>query len=262
VNKENITAVIKAKNEEHQIGQAIVSAFLIANRVLVVDDDSSDSTVSVSLDHGAEVVSGPNHYGQIDQLDYFGFSSVATGWILRMDADERVTEELAQELLKVVQSGEYSGARFARLHVMFGAPVYGGGWFRPFQLAFFRADSWDRAWSATLHSQVPVQGRVKTISPALGWSIHHDYQTIEQFAERSLLKYAKEEARHMFDSGIVFKSQDLLLKPWVKFFGRYFLRKGFLDGKRGLILAGLLAGYQILIACFLWQFENQKGMSL
>jgi glycosyltransferase involved in cell wall biosynthesis len=256
--KENVTAVIKAKNEEKQIGEAIVSAFLIANRVLVIDDDSSDSTISVSLEHGAEVVSGPNHSGQIDKLDYFGFIHVPDGWILRMDADERVTEELARELLNVVHSGVYTGARFARLHIMFGAPVYGGGWFRPFQLAFFRADSWDRSWSASLHSQVPVQGAVKVISRELGWSIHHDYQTIEQFVGRSLLKYAKEEARQMFESGRVFKSKDLLVKPFIKILGRYFLRRGFLDGKRGLILAGLLGCYQIMIACFLWQFEEKK----
>jgi glycosyltransferase involved in cell wall biosynthesis len=257
-NLELVTTVIKAKNEEHQIAEAIQSAFLISDAVIVVDDGSSDSTADISIKCGARVVNGCIHNGQIDKLDHFGFSLVESGWILRMDADERVTEGLAHELRKLIGEPGYAGARFARLHVMFGAPVYGGGWFRPFQLAFFRADSWDKTWGAKLHSQVPVAGKIKTIKPSVGHSVHFDYGEIEEFVDRSLLKYAREEASQKFDAGIKFSPLDLLIKPWVKFFGRFILRRGFKDGKRGLVLAGLLAAYEICVACFHWQLDRKN----
>ncbi len=259
----NITTVIKAKNEESQIAEAIRSAFYISDVVIVVDDDSSDRTADIAIEHGAQVLKGCFHGGEIDKLDYLGFSQVKSGWILRMDADERITQELAGALLKVVQDGRYSGARFARLHVMFGEPVFGGGWFRPFQLAFFRSDSWDRSWKAGLHSQVPVKGKIQTIRPDIAHSIHFDYRTIEEFTLRSLLGYAKVDAYQKFADGERFSKSNLLCKPWTKFFGRFFIRGGYKDGNRGLVLAALLAAYEISVACFLWQLgeENREPLA-
>jgi glycosyltransferase involved in cell wall biosynthesis len=256
-----VTAVIPAKNEEHQIAEAIRSAFLLADSVLVIDDDSQDGTARVAIEQGAKVIKGCEHGGFIDKLFHFGFAQVDDGWILRLDADERVTEGLARELRKVMAEGKFVGASFARLHYMFGAPVFFGGWFKPFQVGFFRADSWDRSWKAGLHSQVPLKGETRVIPPALGHTIHYDYETIEQFIQRSLVSYARSEAAQKFEAGLRFKSGDLLIKPWVKFFGRFFVRKGYKDGERGMVLAALLAAYEIAVACFLWQLSKKEKIS-
>lgn len=250
--QDQVTAVIKAKNESHQIEDAIRSAYLLADRVLVVDDSSSDDTAALARACGATVLMGLEHNGHIDLLDRQGFSAVKSGWILRMDADERMTPELAAEAREIIELGNIAGIRYARLHVMFGAPVYFGGWFEPFQLGIFRSDSWDKNWTAATHSQVPVFGEIRTVNPKVASSVHFDYDNIPQFVERSLLRYAEIDAASRFNAGQRFKLLDLLLQPWMKFFGRLIIRQGFRDGHRGLVLAALLASYQICVACNMW----------
>ena len=256
----NITAVIKAKDEERQIVEAVESALRLASRVLVIDDNSADATATLAWAAGAEVIPAIAHHGQIDLLDKQGFMLVEDGWIVRMDADERLTDELIGELRRIVHSGVSASAEYARLNHMFGAAVRHGGWFLPHQRGFFRADSWSRDWDAHMHTQVPVTGLIETIAPSRAWMIHLDYDDIATFVRRSLSGYAAVEAREMFESGVKFRLGGLLVEPWKRTFGRYFIRQGYRDGLRGLVLAGLLGAYDIAKWSFLWELEkNEKG---
>lgn len=254
-----ITAIIKAKNEAHRISEAIECAMLVADRVIVIDDLSEDATAKVSRSAGAEVVAGVPHGGLIDQLDKFGFGLVESGWILRLDADEHVTRDLASALRAITSQADVNGARFARLHMMFGGEVRHGGWFEPHQLAFFRCDSWDTEWSASMHSQVPVTGRIVTISPKTAYSVHHDYDQVQQFVSRSYQNYARTEAVDDFNTGERFSVLMLVWRPWKRFIGRLVVRRGYRDGKRGVVLAALLAAYDIVYAATLWELGKDDG---
>ena len=256
-----ITVVIKARNEEGQIAEAIASANLITSEVIVVDDSSSDGTVRIATEVGAKVISGIQHGGMIDKLDYQGFSMVRDGWILRMDADERITSDLARELIASVSDTKVSAVSYARLNFMFGEFVKHGGWFRPNTVGFFRADAWDKSWDCSLHSQVPIVGSIKSIDPSSAFMLHLDYLNIREFVVRSLSNYAHFEAVELKKQGKELRVIEIIFKPLRRFVGRYFLRLGFLDGFRGFWLASLLAVYDFLTLAYLWDLSREDQES-
>ncbi len=256
-----ITVVIKARNEERQIADAIASANLITNKVIVVDDSSSDETARIAAEVGAIVVSGVQHGGIIDKLDYQGFSMISDGWILRMDADERITKDLARELTASINDTKISAVSYARLNFMFGEFVKHGGWFRPNTVGFFRADAWDKSWDCSLHSQVPIIGSIKCIDPNSAFMLHLDYLNIREFVVRSLSNYAHFEAVQLKKQKKDLRVLEIIFKPMRRFIGRYFFRLGFLDGFRGFWLASLLAIYDFLTLAYLWDLSREKNDS-
>lgn len=259
----SITAVAKAKNEARQIADCIESVKNLATEVIVVNDMSEDDTAGIARRLGARVVDAESKDGMINELDKIGFEAASGDWILRIDADERMTPTLARRLREVAESGRYAGVRFARKNIMFGGWVKHGGWFRSDQLRFFRADAWDRGWQfEDIHSQVPVRGDILTLpaKPALA-TIHLDYDSVCQFVKRTLFGYARTEAEVMICSGVRFSPFRLVFKPLKRFIGRYLVRQGFRDGWRGLILAALLAAYDVCIEANLWDLERRDRCS-
>jgi glycosyltransferase involved in cell wall biosynthesis len=253
-----ITAVIKARNEAAQIAMAIESALSLADEVIVVDDRSTDDTAAIAADLGARVLAGLEHHGRIDLLDRQGFGAVSTGWILRMDADERLTPALAAELRRATLLPNAVAVSYARLNHMFGDVVRHGGWFDPHQRGFFRADSWQRDWDGGIHSQVPLRtgGDSLVIDPDLAWMIHLDYSNIDTFIERTLRRYAAAEAAELAASGARFSRRRILIDPFIRTWGRYFIRRGYRDGDRGLVLAGLLGAYDLARWSLVWELQE------
>lgn len=253
-----ISAVIKAKNEETQILDCLESVRGFADEILVVNDDSSDKTAVLAISAGARVVNVTRGSQPLNVLDKVGFLSATGEWLLRLDADERLTPTLADKLKAIVAENKFSGVRFARKNMMFGDWARHGGWFRSDQLRFFRADAWDRSWNLDVHSQVPVTGPIVTL-PAIEKfaTVHHDYDNVPQFISRTLLGYAQQEAKERFEAGRRFSPFRLVSAPPRRFFGRYIIRGGWRDGPRGLVLAALLAAYDLCIETCLWDMGRQ-----
>lgn len=259
-----VSAVIKARNEEHQIASSIQAARLLADEVIVVDDRSTDGTARVAVEAGARVIAAESHHGFINELDRIGFEAATGEWMLRLDADERLTEGLANALKAVADEGTYSGVRFARRNIMFGAWARHGGWFRADQLRFFRRDAWrrhERGWERDLHGHPDVEGPILTLPEHPDYAtIHLDYDDVPQFAERTLYRYARTEALDRFRRGARFSVLRLFLRPLRRFLGRYVVRQGFRDGRRGLVLAVLLATYDVMIELNLWDVGRAESV--
>ena len=257
-----VSAVIKAKDEGHQIAAAIQSARLIADEIIVVDDGSTDDTVVVSEAEGAIVIHALSVGGRIDELDRIGFLAATGQWILRMDADERMTNELAQRLGEAVAQQAVCGVRFARRNFLFGEWLRYGGWFRADQTRFFRSDAWDRSWSADPHSQVPIQGEVLQL-PAMEElsTLHYDYVSVSQFIHRTLGGYALTEARQEVERGTPFRWWKLVWKPLRMFLGCFVVRRGYRDGVRGLVAASLLAANELCRHAMIWDLSRSEDLN-
>ena len=254
-----ISAVIKAKNEEKNIAECLHSLDGVADELIVVNDASSDATKKIAHELGAIVIDEKSHNGLINVLDKIGFESARGDWLLRLDADERMTPTLAQKLRAAAADGRWTGVRFARKNFMFGSDVKHGGWFRADQLRFFRRDCWDKSWTAAPHTQPFVSGSILTLPPEDKFAtVHYDYDSVEQFIHRTLLNYAKAEAVAMRKEGRRFSVWRLLYRPPKVFFGRLLIRSGWRDGMRGVVLAGLLACYAFLIEAILWDLERTE----
>jgi glycosyltransferase involved in cell wall biosynthesis len=225
---------------------------------------STDDTADIAAAAGAKIINTESKNGMINVLDRIGFEAATGDWILRIDADERMTPSLAEKLLQIAGDRQYNGVRFARKHILFGKWVRHGGWFKNDQLRFFRSDSWDHSWRCeVLHSQVPVKGPILTLPANERLSVLHiNYHTISQAFRHVLVDYANAEAVVLYGSG---RRPSFLYTVFAfikRFIGRYIIRLGFLDGWRGLILAFMLAAYDFSIQTQLWDLWRQQENAL
>ena len=101
----NLTVVIITKNEEHNISDAVKNAFSVAYKVIVVDSGSTDKTVDLARESGAYVITRDWDNDFAAQRN-FGDKCVDTEWVLHLDADERISEELAYDIKKVLENSE------------------------------------------------------------------------------------------------------------------------------------------------------------
>lgn len=254
-----VSAVIKARNESANISECIRSLRGLADEVIVVDDHSSDDTANLARIAGARVLIGKPHGGDINKLDVQGFLECKGRYVLRLDADERMTPGLAHQLRAVAEEGKYAGVRYPRRYWFFDGWLDHGGWFRSEQLGFFRSDSWDRSWNCDIHSQVPVRGEILTlpVDPA-ACMLHYDYDSVGEFVERSLLKYARLEAAERIREGHRLGLLAVSKLVFRRSLGRYVLRRGYRDGARGAVVAGLLGAYEICVAAYAWDLARES----
>jgi (heptosyl)LPS beta-1,4-glucosyltransferase len=251
-----ITVVAKCKNEEKNIASMLTSIIDFADSVVIVDDFSTDRTAEIAISFGAKIIQAIPHDGQIDLLDKQGFKEVEHGWILRMDADERLTPELAKELKRLQNLDFHDGVKFARSNILFGKALRYGGWFESNRMGFFKTSSWDRSWDCKMHSQVPVNGEIYEISKYDAFMVHEDYSSVGQFIERTLLRYSATESE---ERKVDIRFMQIFTKPLKKFLGKYFIRKGYKDGIHGLIIAILLSIYEILIILQVWDKKRRDS---
>lgn len=257
-----VTAVIKAKNEAAQIIDCVRSCRLLADEVIVVDDASTDDTAELAASAGARVIAAKSREGLINELDNIGFDAAVNDWVLRIDADERMTPTLAAELRRLGGQPDLAGVRFARRNYMFGDWARHGGWFRSEQLRFLRRSAiTDPQWGlGGLHEQVPVSGRVVELpaDPDLA-TLHYDYDDMATFAMRTFARYARGDALVMQRQGAQPAPVRTLVGVTRKFVGRYLIRQGFRDGQRGLVLAVLLSLYDVFVQLHLWDLRRDRS---
>lgn len=247
-----ISAVVIARNEENRIA-ATVQRLLWCREVIVVDDCSTDSTREVARNAGARVVRVERGAQPLEWLHFRGFENAREPWILKLDADEVVSPNLVRRLQQIVSGGDerIRGYKVARLNIFMGHPLRFGGMRRPEQLKFFRADSWSTDWDCAIHSQVPVLGPIKKIRPRQDRVVVHPlYDSFGTFLEKSLLKYAYQEARETLAVKIDVKDIVPVLTRcavttfWMTFLKRGIGRMGILDGWHGVLWIAYLSTYR------------------
>jgi glycosyltransferase involved in cell wall biosynthesis len=230
-----LSVVIVAKNEARNIAECVASASF-ANEVLVLDSNSTDATAELARQAGAKVVTTdwPGYGPQVAR----GFSMASSDWVLSLDADERITPELRDEILAAVRSGEHDGYRIPRLSEFCGQFIRHSGW-RPDYTLRLGKRSKSGFTDHFLHAHMTVDGRVGALKSSL---IHYSYPDLHDVLEK-LDRYSSGHARDMHargKSGSLFKA---VVHGFFAFVRTYVVRLGFLDGERGLMLAVYNAEY-------------------
>lgn len=236
-----LSVAVISLNEEERI-RACLESVAWADEIVVVDSGSSDKTVAIAREFTDRVLfRGWEGYGA--QKNY-AVRQCAGDWVLSLDADERVAEDLRVEIRAMLATDPpVDGFRIPRKNYFQGAWIRHGGWYPDRQLRLFRRER--GAYSETLiHESLRVQGAVGRLS---GHLVHQSYRGIEDFVARAN-RYSELAARQLAAEGRGGSVSDLLLRPAWRFLSMYVLRAGFLDGWRGLLLAVLYAHYVFLRA--------------
>lgn len=235
-----ITAIVITRNEERNIGDCLAS-IPFADEVIVVDSGSVDRTEEICRrDARVRWFSepwkgfGPQKNSALDKAE--------NDWVLSIDADERVTQELAREIasLPLFEPGAV-GYRIPRKSFFGKRWVRHGGWYPDYTIRLWRRGA-GRFVDRSVHEVVRVEGNVGTLRGDL---LHHTYMDTADFVER-MNRYSTLGAAELRKQGSRGMTFDLLFRPPFTFFRMYVLRLGFLDGALGFRLAVLYAMYTFL----------------
>jgi glycosyltransferase involved in cell wall biosynthesis len=229
-----ISATIVTLNEERNIARAIGS-LRCADEVVVVDSGSTDRTREIAARMGARVIEEPwrGYAGQKN----FAACCAANDWIISIDADEELSEELAAEIAQLKKEGtRFHGYSFPRLAQYLGRWIRHSGWYPDRKVRLYNREKAE--WVGEyVHESVRVNG---TSGELQGDLLHYTCASLSEHL-RTLDRYTSLAAR-----GTAVSLTRLAVDPAWTFFRTYVLQRGFLDGRQGLAIAWMAALYTFL----------------
>ncbi|QGZ88483.1 glycosyltransferase family 2 protein [Microcystis aeruginosa] len=283
-----VSVLIPAKNEESNL-PACLESVARADEVFVVDSQSSDRSIEISTNYGANVVqfyfNGRWPKKKNWSLDNLPFRNE---WVLIVDCDERITPELWDEIATVIQDPHYNGYYLNRRVFFLGQWIRYGGKYPDWNLRLFKHNSGryenlntediPNTGDNEVHEHVILDGKVGYLKNDM---LHIDFRDIYHWLERHN-RYSNWEARVYYniltgndESGTIganffgdaVQRKRFLKKIWVKlpfkpllrFILFYFIRLGFLDGKAGYIYGRLLSQYEYQIGVKLYELRQFGG---
>ncbi len=250
-----ISAVIIAGNEELKIAEVIRSVDW-ADELLVIDSESTDRTCEIAQSLGASVVKRP--WPGFSAQKQFGIDTASFDWILSLDADERVSTELRQEIQNIQQRPESQiadGYRMPRLSHYMGRAIRHGGWYPDWQLRFFdrRKGKWK---DVAIHESVEMMPDAK-IEKLSGDIIHFSADGALHHHEMIGTRYAPLAAQQMFKAGKRTSPLGIATAGGIAFFSTYVLKLGFFDGLPGFCIARFAGHHAFLKHLCLWELQNK-----
>jgi glycosyltransferase involved in cell wall biosynthesis len=242
-----LSACVIACNEECELPRCLDSVAFADEIVVVIDAKSTDRTEAIARERASRVEVRP-YDGDIEQKRYA--TSLATReWVLVIDPDEVASAELAGSICDVVRSGRaLAGYELDRLTWYLGRWIRHGDFYPDWKLRLFRRDAY-RWQGANPHGRIEVSGPVGRLEGVLE---HYSYRDIADHVDR-VQRWSTQAALAMAGSGRRARSRDLLLRPLWRGFRGYVLKRGFLDGAPGLVVAFANAGYVFLKYAKLWE---------
>jgi glycosyltransferase involved in cell wall biosynthesis len=252
----NITGIVITKNEEKNIAGCIKSLEW-CNQVIVVDSFSKDNTVQIARDMNAVVFQ--NKFIDYASQRKFAIEQSSSDWIIMIDADERVTLELKNEIIDVLEnptSEAITAYEVPMADFMFGKYIKYGGWCGYYRTSLFRKSFINIEGS--VHEKIKTSGVEKKLNSPI---LHFSHFSIDHFMFK-LNKYTAIEARSEYEKGKRSNILRITALPVVVFLYKYFYKKGFMDGIHGYALAVMMSVYhfnrEIKIMMIDYQDKNYR----
>ena len=248
-----LTVTVITRNEAANIDAAIASVAW-ADEIVVVDSGSTDDPVERARRHGARVEVRPwAGYGA--QKNYAA-SIASHDWILSIDADERVTPELAQEITTLLTTEPpRRGYRVSRLTHYLGRWIRSTDWYPDYQLRLYdrRAGSWT---TRRIHESYALNGVPGVLRQELQ---HYPYRDVSDHL-RKIDNYTTLSAEQWIEEGRRVSLVEIVVHPAFAFMRNYILRGGIRDGSPGLITSVLNAYYVFLKLAKTWEKQQRGSM--
>jgi glycosyltransferase involved in cell wall biosynthesis len=247
-----VEALIRTKNEENHILECIKNARLLCERITVLDQQSTDRTVELAKAAGVRVVDiDPSWH--INRSLQLGVEGSTADWILCLDADMRLTPELAEAFRKVIEADRWDAVDCRVKTRFFGRWIEHGNLFWPHFRKLYRrtAARQSKPQHHKLFDPLPA-GRVLVLADRSLFFLHYGYEEVPDFIANVLLKYARNEGREFWEAGERPTPVVLLYRPIRRFLIDYVLRGGWRDGAQGLMIYGLFSCYEFVrwAACY------------
>ncbi len=226
-----ISICIICFNEEKNIRRCLKSSSW-ADEIIVIDSISQDRTLEIAREYTDKVYQRA-WSGYIDQKN-FALSKAGNDWILSIDADEEISQDLKEEIRKEIEKKDAKdGYRIPRLSFYQGRWIKHSGFYPDRQLRLFRREG--GKWTGgRVHERVEIKGNIGDLKKDL---LHYPYKGVISGQLQTVNSFSSLMAEDMYERGKRYHPLLLLLRPLFKFIEVYLLKLGFLDGLAGLIIA-------------------------
>lgn len=246
-----LTVTVITRNESANIAAALESVSW-ADEIVLVDAESTDDTVAIARRFTARVIvrEWPGYVAQKN----FAAEQACHDWILSLDADERVSPALADEMRSVLQvPPREAGFRLPRASFYLGRWLRSTDWYPDYQLRLYdrRRARWDGRY---VHESVKADGPVRTLRGEL---LHYPYRDIAHHVQ-TIDRYTTLVAKQAAERGKRASVADVLVRPPLAFLRNYLLRLGIRDGQAGLVVSLLNSYYVFLKFAKLWELQRRS----
>jgi glycosyltransferase involved in cell wall biosynthesis len=249
-----VSVIIPCFNEETMIAECLESV-KFADEIVVVDSFSTDRTVEIARRYTDRILQ--HEFWSHGAQNNWAIPQAKHDWVLIVDADERVTPGLAEEIRAVLQQPEFDGYWIDRRNFFLGRQIRHGSGNKNRVLRLFHRDK-ARYQERHVHSQVELQGRAGKCREAL---LHYSYQSLDDYT-RKAHRFTRGGALNAFERGTRSGPVRMISHALGRFLKSYLLKGGFLDGTRGLIIAFMEADHAFLKYAKLWELhQNQRRSS-
>ncbi len=248
-----VSAYIITKDNIRTIRRALASVAQWTDEIVAVDSGSTDGTLEILRECTGRVYR--REWPGFREQYHYAQDLTKNRWVIFIDADEEVSEELADEIGALFKDTgpALDGYITHRKSFYLGRLIKHGGWYPDYEIRLYRKDK--ATWEGGLHAKVHVDGKVGVLKH---YFLHYSYKDISDQI-RKVDIYSSVAAVDMKGENKTAGVIKLFLNPPYRFVRDYFLRLGFLDGVPGLIIAVTTAYYVFIKYAKLWELTNVVG---
>jgi glycosyltransferase involved in cell wall biosynthesis len=248
-----LSAIVITRNEAHNLHDCLQSMQGLVDEIIVVDSQSTDNTVTIAKQHGAKVAQLADWPGFGPQKNR-ALDLATCDWVFSIDADERVTPELAGEIKSLLETGGAEVAyKLPRLSYYCGKFIHHAGWQPDYVLRLFKRGT-ARFSDDLVHERVVTEQPVHALENHL---LHYSYLNFSQVLSK-VDAYSTASAKQAYARGKRSSVAGALGHGAWAFFRTYVIRRGFLDGGHGLALSISNAETSYYKYLKLWQMQQAE----
>ena len=246
---DKISVTIITKDEEKNISDCLKSVEW-ADEIIVVDSESTDRTVELAKQFTDKIFIR-KWEGYVPQKRY-ALSLVSNEWVLSLDADERITPELKDEIINL-SPGEFSGFKIRRKNFLLKKEITSCGWENDYQLRLMRKDK--ASFSDRLvHEKFIVDGQMDKLKNPM---IHYTFSSFSEYFSK-INHYSSLKAQELITKKKRVGGWTIFSHTVSAFFAFFIVRLGFRDGVYGLIISLLHSVSTMMNYIKLWELQNKK----
>jgi glycosyltransferase involved in cell wall biosynthesis len=254
---EKLSVVIITYNEEKNITRCLNSLKPIADEIIVLDSFSSDYTVDIAREWGAKVWQEPFR-GYIEQKNR-AIELATYNYIMSIDADEEIDEELQKSIHAAKQTFTYSAYKMKRCTNHCGRFIRHGTWYPDRKIRLF--DKRVACWGGLNPHDKVVFRKTIAVKQLPGEILHYSFATIHEHIAKND-RFSSIVAKSYYKAGKRTNLVRVIVNPAWAFINGFFIRKGFLDGSQGLIIAWNQARYTFLKHKKLWRLQSGEKQKI
>lgn len=248
-----ISAIIINLNQLNELEECLKSIRDFADEIILIDLKSNDRSIELAKKYGAKIYSH-QRVEYVELVRNYSVSKASNEWVLILDPDEKLGEELKKRLKDIAGENKYQAVNIPRKNIFFDRWIKHTNWWPDKHIRFFKKNT--ITWEEKIHSYPKVKGKIYQLPVSENLAIiHKGYESFSEFIKRQN-RYSSIDAQNRFDIGIRFSWINFVWWPMREFLVRFIKHLGFLDGLLGFYLVFLMMVYQMIVVVKMWEIEH------